>query len=160
MAGEIVDKYSIQHIVGLQMNSAHAEIISTHYNKWDKSAVYLHTCAHMYTCVCILTYMHTHKHMCVSTCTLVCSQPYPRKEQETLPSSLRVSALLESLTQELDWLQSVRSGLVPREGQERVCLGYNSLVITCCRGQPRGSFCQGEAWAGAGSILPACASPQ
>lgn len=62
VAGEIIDTYSIQRIVGLQMNSAHIEIISTHYNKWDNSAVYLHTCAHMYTC------MHTHIHAHSQTC--------------------------------------------------------------------------------------------
>lgn len=138
------------------MNLAHIEIHTTSGTSLQYTYTRAHTCTHVYA------YSHTCTlaNMCVRTCTLVCSQAYPRKEQETLPSSLRVSALLESLTQELDWLQSVRSGLVPREGQERVCLGYNSLVITCCRGQPRGSFCQGEAWAGAGSILPACASPQ
>lgn len=144
--------------MGLQVNSTRVEIIFTQDNKWDKFAGYLlecmYACTHTCIYVCIRTGTLTNTYVCGSTCTLVCSQHCPRKGQETLPSSLQVSTLLESLTQSLDWLQSVRSGLVPREGPERVCLGYHSLVITCCRGQPQGSLCQDEArW---GRLHPAC----
>lgn len=125
-----------------------------------KVCMYTHTHTHICTHVCILMYMHAHEYLCVCKHMYSCVQPALPKKGSGNPSSLQVSTLLESLTQSLDWLQAVRSGLVPREGRERVCLGYDSLEITCCRGEPQGSFCQDEARAGAGSILPARASSQ